>query len=230
MYEVVKPWLQENAQWLVAIGTLALAMVTFITLLVTLIVTLFLPWRRRPWFTIEFANCQPYCRPLPPRPIDVVVIGRNERGEAVPFVQRFPSAESYWLRLKVTNSGKSVAKNCSGRLVKFMDNSKELEGHDLVKLHWINTPWSRQEFFPSIDLNRGEHDFLDVLVTRPEYKRKELLFMSPENLFSDNPDMVPEGTCRIQVTVYGDNVEPCSKKYSITWEGSNYTDITLKGK
>ena len=198
LYEVVVQWLTANivvAQWLVAIGTLALAAVAFV-------ISIVLPWWRQPRFKIEFDNKEPYCR----------------KADAPP--------QSYWLRLKVTNSGKSVAKSCSGSLVKFMGNSGELEGHDPVPLHWINTPWAPQEFFRRIDLNRGEHDFLDVLVTRHEHQGKALLFTSC--LFGDKPEEVSQGTCRILVTVYGDNVKPRAKEYSISWEGSNYTDIRLK--
>lgn len=178
---------------------------TTLLAMMTFIVSILLPWWRQPRFTIEFDNKEPYCRKL-------------------------DAPQSYWLRLKVTNSGKSVARTCSGRLVKFIGNSGEVEGHDLVQLHWINTLWSPQELFRTIDLNQGEHDFLDILVTRPEHQGKALLFMSVDNLFGDKPEEVPQGTCRIQVTVYGDNVKPCAKEYSITWEGSNYTDIRLEEK
>jgi hypothetical protein len=199
--------------------------VTFITLLVTLFVTLFLPWRRQPRFAIEFENKEPYCRPL--EQVTILVNKHDDITGKETLVQEKVPWTSYWLRLKVTNRGRSVAKICSGRLVKFMGKSGPIETHDLVKLHWINTPWSAQEYFPPIDLNRGEHDFLDILVTRLEHDRKALLFMSPENLFSNNPDKVPDGTCAIQVTVYGDNVDPCTKEYSIDWDGDNYDDIRL---
>lgn len=208
------------ADWLVAIGTIALA-------LTTVVVSLIVPWWRRPRFKIDFENIEPYRRLLEAG--SSVKQEYRHHPEIVselvePVLVEGTRPESFWLRLKVTNEGGSVAKNCSGRLVEFFnDRGFPIQTHDLVKLHWINTPWSQQEYFQSIDLNRKEHDFLDVLVTRVGFNRP-ILFISPDNLFGNNPDMVPLGTSRIQVTIYGDNVDPSSQTYDIIWD--NATDIT----
>jgi hypothetical protein len=162
-------------------------------------------WWRKPRFTIKFDNVSPFCM-------------KNDG----------TTPQSYWLRLKVTNSGKSVAKSCSGKLVKFMGDSGEITDYEPVKLHWVGTLWGDMFYFKTIDLNRGEYDFLDVLVTREDYRKRALLFTPA--LFGAEPKELPSGTSRIQITIHGDDVQPYAKEYSISWEGKEpkYTDIRLK--
>ncbi|MBI2836380.1 MAG: hypothetical protein HYX85_01640 [Chloroflexi bacterium] len=163
---------------------------------------------------------------------------------------------SCWLRVKVTNIGRSTAKNCLGRLVE-LDDERNPTDRDPVKLHWIDTPWQEgTELFTTIDLHRGESGFLDVLLTMQEKDAKRYLFkgaervaVSPEGtaipkgavliIMGDKTmwvktevkrDELPSGTDAVRITVYGDNVKPCPKQYSISFEGENpkYTGIRLK--
>jgi hypothetical protein len=45
-----------------------------------------------------------------------------------------------------------------------------------------------------------------------------------------NTTDILSGNGSISVTIYGDDVKPCAKEYSISWEGKDpkYTDIRLK--
>jgi hypothetical protein len=195
LYEIVIQWLTANAQWLGALCTLALAAVTFV-------VAILLPFLKKPKFTTKFDNVAPYCI-------------KNDK----------TPPQSYWLRLKVTNSGKAVARNCSGKLVKIIGDAGEITNYEPVKLHWVGTQWGDMFYFKTIDLNRGEYDFLDILVTRADVQRRAFLF-TPD-LFGDKPKEIP-AEARIQVTIHGDDVKPCSREYSISWVGDKYTDIRLK--
>lgn len=167
-------------------------------------------WWMRPQLKIEFENNKrPFCVKDPPN-----------------------QGQIYWLRVKITNSGRSTAKNCLGRIVQFLDDKgKPIMDHDPVQLHWVGTPWvSKPEELTllklhKLDLQKGRSEFLDTLVMKPEHDRA-LLFMSRDNLFGASPDKIPEGTIAFQVTVYGDNVNPCTKTYSITY-GQSYDSITL---
>jgi len=166
-------------------------------------------WWRKPRFTIEFENNEPFCRKDPPN-----------------------QGQIYWLRLKVTNSGKSVAKRCMGRLVQFIDGEgKPVEDHDPVQLHWVGTPWREgPELFTLIDLQQRRSEFLDVLLTKPDSPPKPCLFMGYHQSVGLRTDPLPSNVQRIRIAVYGDNVDPCPKEYSISWEGKDpkYTDIRLK--
>ena len=188
--------------WLSAIGTTLLAMMTFV-------ISILIPWWRKPRFTIKFDNVAPYCM----------------KGDEPP--------QSYWLRLKVTNSGKSVAKRCIGKIVKFIDTDdkgKLVERTDLdpVMLHWVGTTWGYPPFFGTIDLNREEPALLDVLVTKADSPGKAFVFTY--GFLQGTPKDILNGTGQIQITIYDDDVKPCSKEYSISWDDSNYTSIRLKEK
>lgn len=170
-------------------------------------------WWFRPKIKIEFENnMRPFCVQDPPG-----------------------QGQIYWMRIKVTNSGRSTAKNCLGRIVQFLDYRKDpIVDHDPVQLHWVGTPWVRRPEeltllkLERMDLQNGRYEFLDMLVTRPGFHRA-LLFVSADDLFGSNPAMVPVGTSCIQVTVYGENVKPCTKEYKIDWsDTSNYAAIKLK--
>jgi hypothetical protein len=199
--------------WLSALGTLSLALITFI-------IAIIIPWRRKPKFTIKFDNKGPFCTTADEPP------------------------QSYWLRVKVTNSGKSAAKSCVGRLVQFTDINKNLIDREPVRLHWVGTPWAPLELLAPIDLNRGDSVFLDVLLTKADSPSKAFLFTNAlvtgaqlaraqlvkTELAWSQLDELPPGTCRIRIAIYGDNVEPCAKEYSISWDDSNYTAIRLEEK
>jgi hypothetical protein len=134
--------------------------------------------------------------------------------------------DSYWLRVKVTNTGRSVAKRCFGKIVKFIDNSGERKDLDPVMLHWIGTTWGYPPFFPTIDLNRKQYALLDVLVTKADSPGKSFVFTY--GFVAGQSKDILDGNGHIQITIDGDDVEPSTREYSITWEGSNYTDIRLK--
>ncbi|MBM2825195.1 MAG: hypothetical protein HW402_859 [Dehalococcoidales bacterium] len=190
--------------WFSAIGTTSLAVMTFYMSVVK-------PLRERPKFTIEFDNKEPFCRKDPPN-----------------------QGQIYWLRVKVTNSGKSVAKRCMGRLVQFSDGEgKPVEDHEPVQLHWVGTPWTTgPEFFTLIDLQQSRSEFLDVLLTKPETnpasRPPPRLFMGFQQPWGLRTDTLSSNVKRIGIAVYGDNVDPCPKEYSIIWKGDNYYDIHLE--
>lgn len=195
--------------WLSAIGTTLLAVMTFV-------VAILIPWWKKPKFTIEFDNVQPFCRET------TLVEEMHVEGYTTPI----PPKLGYWLRLRVTNSGKSVAKRCIGKLVKVMDNSgRELTDYDPVVLHWVGTSWEDVPFRP-IDLNREEHEFLDVLVARTDSPGN--VFMCTDTYLRGIPKHVTPGTYRIQITIYGDNVKPRTKEFRLIWGGSSFRDVRLE--
>jgi len=197
--------------WLAGIGTLALA---FVTAWVTWIK----PWLDKPKFSVEFDNCEPYCRPA--------LVSSKE-----PYtIDGHPPqlVNAYWLRLKVKNSGNLVAKRCIGKLVKVMDGSgKELPSYDPMQLHWVGTSGEDVPLRP-IDLNRGEHEFLDIIYTRADCPDKA--FICTDTVVRGISKYFSPGQYRIQITIYGDNVDPESRGYDLIWGASHFKDIGLKRK
>lgn len=199
------------AQWFVGIGTFALA-------LATVWVTLIKPWMSKPRLSVEFHNRLPYCRESTLVPKEFFTVDD--------YVAQQVSA--YWIRLKIVNSGNSLARRCIGKLAKVMNESgDEFPDHDPVQLHWHNTSW---EDFPlrPVDLNPGEHEYLDVLHTRADCPTKALICrdLEPRGL----PTYFKPGKYKLQITIYGDNVEPKSKIYYLIWGASDFKDISLEEK
>lgn len=130
------------------------------------------------------------------------------------------------MRLKITNSGKSVAKRCVGKLVKVMDDSgRELTNYDPVVLHWVGTSWDDVPFRP-IDLNQGEYEFLDVFFTRTDHPQNAII--CTDAYARGIPKIISVGTYQIQITIYGDNVNPCPNEFRLIWAATNYRDIRLE--
>ena len=70
-------------QALTAIGTFGMALLLFY-------IEIIKPWRRKPKIKIEFRQEEPYCKEVP-----------------LANLQNIPS---YWMRIKVENIGKQIAK------------------------------------------------------------------------------------------------------------------------
>lgn len=191
--------------WLAGIGTLALA-------LATVYVEIIKPRWNRPRFSVEFENAEPYCR---------VARQKVEKPTG-------PSQEvcAYFLRIKVANVGKSVANRCVGKLVEVEDDSGNvLSGYDPWALHWVGTDWDKIPF-SSIDLNQSEYEYLDVLYTREDLPNLAII-CKDKSLRGLEPWFRP-GTYVLQITIYGDNVKPESKRYCLAWGATDYKDIKLE--
>ncbi|MBI2980243.1 MAG: hypothetical protein HYY41_05405 [Chloroflexi bacterium] len=138
-----------------------------------------------------------------------------------------PGWESYWLRVRVTNSGRSVAKGCNGRITKFIDTAGNLIDRDPLTLHWIETLWEHEPY-RAVDLRQGEERYLDVLVQKAKAQSQVFLFTPPLRNIDDLQE-VPTGTCRVEIVIYGENAEPCPKEYQIKWDDDRrYKGVRLK--
>ena len=123
-------------QWFSAIGTV-LAVIVAIMLSVS---SLIAKWWNKPRFKVEFKNEEPYCR-----------------------TTTFPLYLAYWIRLRFLNEGRSVAKDCEGKLVKIIDaqTKEERKDFDPVVLHWVGTTIDKP-----IDINKNEYEYLDIIHTQ----------------------------------------------------------------
>lgn len=193
------------------IGMLAFAAATFW-------LTLIRPRLNRPRFTIELGHRSPYCRKTKISP-----------GPETPMPHTSNVVLAYWIRLKVTNSGKSVAKRCTGKLLTLTDESdNELTPYDPMELHWSGTPTLPGEKDPlprPINLNPGEYNYLDIV-----YKRDD--FLNRAYIYTDRPlsgalQWVTPGRYRLQIAIYGDNVNPKSGTYVLTVGELDLDDLRL---
>jgi hypothetical protein len=133
----------------------------------------------RPIFKVYFKNEEPYCR---------------------------TTMEGYWIRLRVVNSGKSVAKNCEGKMVRIIDASTKQERKDFdpIVLRWVGSTIDKP-----IDINRNEDEYLDIIQTNALIEKQFLIRAAG---VEKNPMGInlhpPRGDYFLHVELYGANVEP----------------------
>jgi len=192
-----------------ALATLALASISFTVFI--------MPWFRRPKFLIEYDTGRPFTES----------ISRS-------FKDRRTKIPTYWMRLGLKNTGKSVAKRCLAKLVKVMDeDGKQKSEYDPMPLHWVITSW-KEVPFQTIDLNRDEREYLNVFATQS--KNPELYFAGdqfPEAKYEQRaiPNSLPRGKYILGITVYGDDVKPETKYLSLIWQADDmrYVSVELHG-
>lgn len=145
---------------------------------------------------------------------------------------------SYWVRVKVTNSGETVAKSCIGKISQFKHDRNVID-RDPIRLHWIDTPWQQgSQLFDKIDLHPGQSEFLDVILTISPYPSPAYLFTGLKFQIRQEgglslveatarTEKLPEHTNRIRIEVYGDNFEFVPEEYTIAY-GSTHNAIRLE--
>jgi len=133
----------------------------------------------RPIFKVDFKNEEPYCR---------------------------TTIEGYWIRLRVVNSGKSVAKNCEGKMVRIIDAStnQERKDFDPIVLRWVGSTIDKP-----IDINRNEDEYLDIIQTNALIEKQFLIRAAG---VEKNPMGInlhpPRRDYFLHVELYGANVKP----------------------
>jgi hypothetical protein len=166
-------------EWISAIGTV-LAVIVAIVLSVS---SLIAKWWNRPRFKVEFKNEEPYSR-----------------------TTKFPSYLAYWIRLRVLNVGRSVAKDCEGKLVKIIDaqTKEELRNFDPVVLHWVGARIDKP-----IDINKNEYEYLDIINTQSNDPNR--FYIRGVGLKEDIRGINPNPERRdyfLHIEIYGANIDP----------------------
>lgn len=199
-----------STQW-IALGAIG----TLLVVLFNLVVIFFLPWWRRPKFSIEFHAKEPFCR----------------EAKSSQFASSLHTLPTYWVRLRVRNSGRSVARRCLAKLVRVMDeNGLQKEEYDPMQLHWVITDWGEVPF-RAIDLDRDDYEYLDILVTQ---EGSHDVFLAGDQFPWANyqpraiPYTLPPSKHIVGITVYGDDVKPKTKYTSLIWVGDKIKNIYVE--
>lgn len=74
----------------------------------------------------------------------------------------------WYIRFKVINVRKAVAKRCVGKIVEWYTGDRRVESFDPIKLHWVS---NGLEDYSGIDLSYQEFDYLDLVVTQRKENR-----------------------------------------------------------
>jgi len=128
------------------------------------------------------------------------------------------SIPTYWVRIKITNSGKTVAKNCTGRIneLLYVKDNKETpcQPFDPCVLHWVG---QKGDDLNPIDINKKEYNYLDILFTEKD---------DPD--FFVNTDLEQQrgikynweaGEYLLKIALYSENSKPASKTLRVVWNG-----------
>jgi hypothetical protein len=169
---------------------------------------IFRGWFFKPKFDITFSLEKPISR--------VTKVKWPERSEQ--------ERNAFWPRLRLVNTGRSVARRCEAILaeVKKPDGSLD-DRYDPITLRWAITPIGIG--LEPLDIARGRQVDLNTIITI-EGDRFAYFATHPD------PRGIPlyfePGDYWIRVTIYGDNFEPVNRGYAIHWDGKDYRKVCMQ--
>lgn len=189
--------------WLTAIGTVGAVIVV---LLLVFLNTLLKEYQR-PALTIEFENKEPFCRHT---------VRENE-------VERYTA---YFLRLRVKNTGRSMARDCEGKLVKILDVQPPYERTDFdpSNLHWAGHGTNN-----AISIHKKAYEYLDIIYVR---ERMPDIFLCTNQVEPRGfPLAFPRQDYILNIVLFGKNTEPIEKFFKFHIEAGfavGYDKVSLQ--
>lgn len=204
-----------------AFGTLAAVVVALFAVLWPSILK---RWNR-PKLTFEFDNTEPFCR----HTFGLMDIGTRTTQQL----------NSYHIRLRIKNKGKSIARKCEGKLIAIAHKDLKTlrQDFDPVILHWVGSDavvrnlgvGSRSMQFTktsSLDINSKEYEYLDFLSTHERTDRFEIQaidFDIPRGITLDPQ----KDDYFFLVTIYSENADPVSEVYKTIVGKKSYDDVQV---
>jgi hypothetical protein len=200
---------------LTAIGTL--------TAVVVALVVAFLPrifdYYNRPVLKIEFENGAPFCQHRPTN-TPVFMVRDVEESKKMRI-------NSYFVRLRVRNSGKSSAKEILGKLVRIRNAKTGIDYQiDPVPLHWASIPEVLSDDKLTLNLNQDEPDFIEVLFVCDEPKGRILIYSS-ELVRRDAEKILSRDNYLLDISFYGENFSSVQRTFLLEC-GKNWDEVTLE--
>lgn len=136
--------------------------------------------------------------------------------------------KSYFIRIKVQNTGGSLAKKCQGVIAEVESVEGDLDETEYfvpLILHWASR--SSQLYREPIDLNIGACWYLDVAYTKDDSDNLHVF-----HIFAEQPigtiDKFSKGKYRFKITMYAENSRPTEKWLRLNWKGSDYKDVEAR--
>ncbi len=132
---------------------------------------------------------------------------------------------AFWPRLRIVNTGRSVARRCEAILseVRKPDGSLN-EVYDPLTLRWAIAPIGIG--LEPLDIARGRQVDLNTIILIEDEKFAYFATHSDPRGF---PLCFVPGDYWIRVTIYGDNFEPVNRGYAIHWDGKGYRRVDMIG-
>lgn len=182
---------------MIAVGTVG-------AVLVALFWPVYLRYLRRPQLRISYEPREPFCRHTDMTDID--------DGSAVP---------SFWMRVRVTNEGRSTARGCKGKLGTVRSEDGEARAdRDPMLLRWALAGMSEEHQLEPLDLAPNESDFLNVVYATS--RRTDAIFIAtgPRSRPGFAPLLEAGRAHRITVAVYADNATWTHQEFVVRFHGT----------
>jgi hypothetical protein len=189
---------QAAREWLTAFGTVG-------AVLVAVFGTWFWTWWRRPILKMRYEEREPFCRPT------MMVDLRDPRAP-------FPA---YWVRVKITNEGRSTARGCKGHMTAvYTPEGKVREDRDPVLLRWSVAGMPDEQGLAPLDLACGESQFLNVAYATAMSPNAAKIPTHPQARPGFPLELEANQRHHVTVVVYSDNAEPTKADFVITYGGT----------
>jgi hypothetical protein len=131
-----------------------------------------------------------------------------------------------YLRLKITNSGQMVAKNCVGRLLEIRDHLGNPVQYDPLYFFWARQDDVNVDFSP-VQIYAGDSEYLDTV--RIGHKEKTLkLRLSTKRQFVPQGVYFPLDDYYLLIGVYADDAVPYREWYQVVVNHESLSDSYLK--
>jgi len=204
------------------------SVLTAVGTLLAVAVALFLePLRnywQRPQLSIVFRNESPFCR--------TTSITTNFR--------TVTAAESYWIRLRILNKGRSVARKCKVKLVAIAHKDLKTIRQDVdpVVLHWVGSDEVRQAIEESqtiihysrrevLDINSEEYEYADLFCC--EKGERDTLDIQAIDVAARGINFSPaRDNYYVLLTAYAENAKPVTRIFKVAC-GKDFTETKLFG-
>ncbi|HEX9916891.1 MAG TPA: hypothetical protein VGB16_04065 [candidate division Zixibacteria bacterium] len=137
------------------------------------------------------------------------------------------SVLTYWVRIKVINIGKTVAKNVVGRVNEMFcikDNKVTFcQPFDPCILHWVG---QKGDDLNLIDVNKKEYYYLDILFIE---KDDPCVYINTDlNQTRGIKYNWEAGDYLLKIALYSENAKPVSKTLRVVWNGKwNEIEVSL---
>jgi hypothetical protein len=133
--------------------------------------------------------------------------------------------KAFWPRLRIVNTGRSVARRCEAILAEVRRPDGSLnEGYDPLTLRWAIAPIGLG--LEPLDIARGRQVDLNTIIP---IEGEKFAYFATHPDPRGFPLYFAPGDYWIRITIYGGNFEPVSRGYAIHWDGKDYRRVDMIG-
>ncbi|MDZ7725578.1 MAG: hypothetical protein U5R06_22830 [candidate division KSB1 bacterium] len=124
-----------------------------------------------------------------------------------------PFPPEVFIRVKVLNSQRKIAKNCFGKITEWYTNGKNVNKFDPIKLHWVS---NNIDDYSPIDLSKDEFEYLDILLTKKDQSKIQVYSNTHPRgtplIFDDKDDHI------FKLSIYCENETFVSKWFKVNFQ------------